>query len=68
MSRHPKQKNIPAIWEHVAHPHAQKLLSEAIWLILNDRADRQKDGPFDSKPHGELNKEASVESKNHNNN
>lgn len=66
MSRNPQQRNLQIIWEHVGHPHAQELISEAIWLILNDGSDRCHNGSFDRKRREELNKEASVESNNQN--
>jgi hypothetical protein len=46
----------------VTDARAQELLSEAIWLNLNDDADR----PFDSNLRRELNEDASVESNNRN--
>jgi hypothetical protein len=61
MSQKSQQRNIQIIWKYVGHPHAQELISEAIWLILNDDSDRCRNGSFDMKPRGGLNKRASVE-------
>jgi hypothetical protein len=66
MSQKSQQRSLQIIWEYVGHPHAQELISEAIWLILNDDSDRSHNESFDRKSGGGLNKEASVEGNNQN--
>jgi hypothetical protein len=61
MSQKSQQRNLQIIWEYVGHPHAQELISEAIWLILSDDSDRCHYGSLDRKPRGGLNERASVE-------